>query len=286
MDRFQEAQTQQSQHEALRNWIKSEADNRACIYKSFLERCVNATPEEQIGLQQKVEFLEGTIRQLNIAAKALDYTEHRSDSVVNPEEANKLTPHWIDKFNELARARNEPWRAELLSRALAQETAFPGSVNISTLWLIGSMDESLFTCFSELLDICTWDDGDGIPFVPDSMSVHLRQPLDHDKKRTVGGLTFSLTEISVISAINASRSYDADEKAVVHYGQRSYEIEFKREVRIPGIIFTSLGKSLARFYTPIPCELGEAIFDEWINSIAPFEADVRPVKMPSEPIKL
>jgi Protein of unknown function (DUF2806) len=59
-----------------------------------------------------------------------------------------ISDHWIDKFNQLARSKNEEWRQDLLSRALAAEAANPGSISPRALWLIGTLEEDKFQAFS------------------------------------------------------------------------------------------------------------------------------------------
>ena len=146
----------QAENEALKFLIKTETESRAAVHKTLLERCIDASPEEQINLQQKIEFVEGTIRQLNVAAKSLTYSK-QAEQPSKPEEPKKpIEESWVDRFNHLARMRNEPWRSELLARAFAREAAAPGAVSSRVLWLIGNVEEQVFSAFMEILDLCSY----------------------------------------------------------------------------------------------------------------------------------
>ena len=71
--------------------------------------------------------------EVKIRIKALAFAQ---DSKVPPEqnpseEALQASEHWIDRFRDLSRQYNEPWREDLLARALQRESYSPGSVDAS-----------------------------------------------------------------------------------------------------------------------------------------------------------
>ncbi len=143
--------------EALKELLKGEVETRTVSPDPAEERYIAAPPEERVRIEQDIEHVDGITRQLNIASKSLSYgTEETVPPPPPTEKPKPIEDHWLDRFNELARKRNEEWRNELLARALAKETASPGTVSPRALWLIGNMEHSLFTALSELLDLCVW----------------------------------------------------------------------------------------------------------------------------------
>jgi len=88
--------------------------------------------EERIRLRRDIEETECEIRRLDIVSNALDFLpdqqidEKSSDLEFLADQ--QITPHWMDKFNEYARANNEDWRKNLLTRALAMEAENPGFI--------------------------------------------------------------------------------------------------------------------------------------------------------------
>src|SRR5258708_31123654 len=60
---------------------------------------------------------------------------------------------------ELACARNERWRADLLSRALMLQMQDAESISLASLFQIGLLSERAFHAFSHLLDTMALVDG-------------------------------------------------------------------------------------------------------------------------------
>jgi len=131
--------------EVLRDLLKSEIETRSAIRRTLLEKFIAAPDEERVRIERDLEYVDGVTRQLNVVAKSLSYgSTGESPPEKTREKPKQVEDHWIDRFNELARKRNEEWRSELLARALAEEAANPGSVSPRALWLIGSMGAPTF----------------------------------------------------------------------------------------------------------------------------------------------
>lgn len=73
--------------------------------------------------------------------------EHREDA------------SWWDMFESLARRRNEPWRQELLARALVEYDRVPGSIGLKAIWEIGMMESDDFGCLAAFCDSALHIDG-------------------------------------------------------------------------------------------------------------------------------
>jgi len=189
--------------EVLRDLLKSEIETRSAIRRTLLEKFIAAPDEERVRIERDLEYVDGVTRQLNVVAKSLSYgSTGESPPEKTPEKPKQVEDHWIDRFNELARKRNEEWRSELLARALAEEAANPGSVSPRALWLIGSMERQLFRALSHLLDLCVWSYPKDSPFLPHSSIQAFERKVDgtdEDTGLTVGHLLFRLGDIGVIA---------------------------------------------------------------------------------------
>ena len=93
------------------------------IRKKLFEKYFEAEPEDRLRYRRNIEEAEKEIRKLNIYNRAIEYITHETQAEEQQSSGDKeetennkppMSPHWMDKFNEFARARNEPWRSELL----------------------------------------------------------------------------------------------------------------------------------------------------------------------------
>jgi len=270
--------------DALRDLLKGEVETRTAIRRSLLERYITAPPEERIRIEQDIDYVDGVTRQLNIAAKSLNYGNEEPTPQPPPEEPKAIEDHWLDRFNELARKRNEDWRNELLARALAAETATPGAVSPRALWLIGNLEHSLFIALSDLLDLCVWLWPQGGPFLPhSSVQAFERKPAraGADPRITVGHLVFQLADIGVLAEhLTTSKQFPAGVTVGVRYDQTAYLITTKQMLSISGILLTPLGESIAKFFEPHWNQTGASVLADWIASLTPEQANVQQIRLP------
>ncbi len=147
--------------EACKELMMQEISTYGDIKKKLLEKYVEAGPEDRLRYKRDIEEAEKEVRKLNIYNRAIEYLPHETQAEEQESSGDQerkdnnkppISPHWMDKFNEFARARNEPWRSELLSKALAREAKQPGCIGPRALWLIGTIDEYLFHAYASLLD--------------------------------------------------------------------------------------------------------------------------------------
>lgn len=127
------------------------------IRRDLSDRYYQAPPEERLRLKRDLDEAERELRKLQTYSIAL---EHLSSAQEDPEEEGEqaehethISSHWMDKFNECAKANNEQWRQALLARALALEASNPGVVGARAVWLIGTIEEQPFHAYAALLDI-------------------------------------------------------------------------------------------------------------------------------------
>ena len=175
----------------------------------------------------------------------------------------------MDKFSELARAHNEPWREDLLARALAAESAFPGTVSPRALWLLGTLEERVFNAFATLLDLASSLAG-GL-MIPHHQSFANRSipNCSLGENVSIGNLIYQLDEVGLFAdALTTSRTARKDSAFMAGYGSTSFVVRcIGEDLAISGVIPTGLGASLASFYQPKHNPLGKEIFDAWITSL-------------------
>jgi hypothetical protein len=183
----------------------------------------------------------------------------------------EATQHWIDKFSELARAHNEPWREDLLARALAKESSTPGTVPVRALWLLGTLEEKQFIAFATILDLCSVCE-DGL-VIPSHLSFSTRPilgcALEPKDKISIGHLIYRLQDIGLLADTNNSfMEPSKKDQMIAEYGTIKISIDVsKGNFQIRGVMLTSLGESIASFCERKFNPLGKEIFDAWLNSL-------------------
>lgn len=182
----------------------------------------------------------------------------------------------MDKFNEYARANNEEWRKDLLSKALAMEAENPGFIGPRALWTIGTIDEYLFHAFASLLDISSnIGEKDIIP--TSAVMLYQKEPIPNcklGKDKATANLVFLLSDSGLIGDPITSELYvESDKEIVATYGDNTSILNTKKELVIRGVIPTVLGITISKLYTSKPNELGLKIFNTWLESIDETVAD-------------
>lgn len=269
--------------DALRELLKSEVETRSKIRQKLLDRYVDAPLEDRPRIEQDIQYLDGVTRSLRIASKSLNYSSPEGVTESPKSEPTPIEGHWLDRFNDLARQQNEEWREELLARALGRETAAPGSVSPRALWLIGSVERSIFEAFSKLLDMCIWTYPNSTPFLPNSGSHSSARKVHGEERLTIGHLLFRLGDIGLVADhLTSSRSLDPEFMSVVYYDEDARIIKPKQQIKIQGVLLTPLGDSIASFYKPEWNSTGKQIFEEWLATLTPDKAELQIAKISDE----
>lgn len=261
--------------EAIKELMIGEARTIAEVRKKLIDRYFDAAPEDRLRLRQDIEVAERDLRQLGVYQKAIEHVPENAASSPQPSTAENLEPSddfkaWLDTFNDYARKQNEPWRAELLARALALESSSPGALGQRALWFIGTIDEKSFHAFAALLDIAPNIGGSYVipnfqPFVERPIPTCVLGPNTH-----LGNILFLLGDLGLIGDILTSQKiFVGNNLVIAAYGPHMAVTRTKEEMRLRGIVLTSLGDILARLYEPKSNNLGVEIYTAWL-------ADVRP----------
>ena len=264
--------------EAAKELVHREIDIYSKVKEQLLERYISADEIERIRIKRDLEDITSNVRHLNIVDVAMNYlpaSQNSEDQVSDNQEIPSLeqktiSPHWLDKFNELSRSRNEDWRADLLSRALATESSSPGTVSPRVLWLLGILEEPLFKAFATILDLCTFIGNERM--IPLLGETFMQKPIPNCElgdQVTIGTLVYILGDIGFLSEqLTTQLSFTQGSEFSVIYDSHHYHIKCSSSpIYVQGIIPTTLGSSIASFYQPNFNSLGEEIFQAWINSL-------------------
>ena len=242
------------------------AEVRAELWKSF----VGADPAKRLHIRRQLEEVDEDMRHLSISAKALDYIPPKSDAKKVPTEP--IPEPWMDRFLQLSRRANEPWRRELLSRALAHQ-AMGKEVSPRLLWTIGTLDSEVFEAVSYILDcscifsVEPWTETPMIPAFAEALMSDKTPDYPYDppdRHRTFGSLIFKLQESGLVGEIFANSIDLHATTFTIRYGSEAYrvtKIDGKTPISLPGLMVTDLGRGLAQFHTHTERKPGRKYFE-------------------------
>jgi hypothetical protein len=254
--------------DAMKELMIGEARTNTEIRKKLIEKYIDAAPEDRLRLRQDIEMVEKDLRQLGVYQKAIEYLPdgQTSSTIEDLGQSDKFIA-WIDRFNEYARKQNEPWRVDLLARALALEASSTSVVGQRALWFIGTVDEIAFHSFAAVLDIAPKIDGDHT--IPERHYIDSAIPtcfLGADY--TLGGVLYLLDDLGLIGDMASTiRTYESGESIEGSYAAHRFTAVVKQRLYIQGVILTSLGNTIAKLYEPKVNDLGLKIYTSWLNQI-------------------
>lgn len=236
---------------------------------------------ERVRIKRDLREIEQSFRALKIGQKALSHlcgspkgNEALEESVGNPE----ISDSWLDRFYELAKLNNEPWREELLAKALAKEAGYPGSVSPRALWLLGTLEEDMFRAFSAMLDASIFINSD--PMIPNGkmLSNEFREPsyslLGHLK---IGHLVCMLGDTGLVSdTYNVQKEIKKGCVLFARYGDEEFLVKcVNSDLKIKGVIYTGLGNLIASFCDVKPNKIGEDVLHGWLDSLSKDDFEIK-----------
>jgi hypothetical protein len=268
--------------EAGEDFLKQELANYAEASKELLSEYGEATPKKKLQIQKDLEYFDQRVRQINIGVLAIGYAQTNADDpgTAKSTAQEEISPHWMDKFNELARVRNEDWRENLLARALAAESVSPGSVSPRTLWFLGTLEESMFRAFATLLDLCTAFDKTLVIPSPDPFRDRPIPGSSDSQEATIGKLLFLLSETGVLANTVTTRLTVYKGTRVARYGSECYLIESpETDLEVQGVLLSGLGQSVASFCERKFNPLGKEIVETWLKSLGRTKHTITPAEL-------
>jgi Protein of unknown function (DUF2806) len=246
--------------EAIKELIHQEISIYSKNKEKLLQQFIDSDELERTRIKRDLEYITSNLRHLGIVDGAMNHL-FISQELVDQVSENQDTPrlaqeeissHWLDKFNELSKVRNEDWRAELLSRALAAESSRPGTVSPRALWLLGTLEEPLFKAFATILDLCSSINGELIiPFVPGRNEAFTEQSVPNCElgDKLIGNLVYMLDDAGVLAGASTTENLLQGSHFLAAYNSHHYYIECTScPLVITGTILTHLGSAIASLY--------------------------------------
>lgn len=277
---YAQHQMRLAQVDACKELMLAEVRTLTDVRRKLIEKYYDTPEDERFGIKRDVVDLDREIRRLGVYQRAIEYLPTKSEDQITHSQSEKpqgeISPSWQDRFDELARLQNEAWRQDLLSRAMAREAQYPGSISPRALWFIGTVDDHIFHAFASLIDICSVVLGRYM--VPNHTGYYERVIPNcalGDSYR-LGNLTFLLSDLGLMGdLLTSSRQISENGVFQVGYGNKYYILKTKRQLSVSGICLTPLGDSIATLYEPKENALGIEVFDAWVKSIGPDVAEVQ-----------
>lgn len=198
----------------------------------------------------------------------------------------EVSQHWFDKFSELTRVHNEPWREDLLARALAAEACRPGTVSPHVLWVLGTMEKEVFDTFSVFLDICCLVDNQIRITTLTSLTSKRVKDTVLDKNWAVSQITYRLTNTGLIGDRHSYLGIPKGHSMIFSQGKYTFRVTAKATVRINSTSLTNLGKCIASFYTRKPSGFGEEMLLGWIQRMKSETVDIEEIKQEDNPLSI
>ncbi len=271
---FERHQLRKINVESTQIFLTEEARSIATARDTLRKKYSDATPEERIRIRRDIEDAEKDLRQLKTTIQAITYLPQFAvqpsnecvDTLEQEHLESRISDHWMDKFNQLARSKNEEWRQDLLSRALAAEATKPGSVCPRALWLIGTLEEDKFQAFAAILDISSVIDD--VYIIPNTNLFSLDIPsCQLGQNVQFGALTYYLNDTGLIADYPSSLMIKKDQKFRIDDNKSCYTINCKDNLSIAGLVPSTIGSSIAVFYERNMNPFGQKILNDWLASL-------------------
>lgn len=239
--------------------------------ETLVKKYIDSDDMERIRIARDIQEIDERVRSLKINVQALEYLPDDSqDQSDSGDDVPEIQLSWLDRFHEFTKLNNEPWREDLLARALAREASMPGTVSPRALWIIGTLEEELFNIFAALLDISPMIGR--TPVIPNTEMPAINIVIPKCRlgnNLRVGDLLFRLSETGLISDIQAStKIFRKGKTCRAEYGEARNLVRcVGSDLVIFGVIYTNTGDVIASFYDRQPNDVGSDIYQKWLNSL-------------------
>lgn len=226
------------------------------LKSKLVEKLIGANEIEAAQIRLVLNQIDANIRTIGILNQANNEVKAITSKASEPKDNadQDINSYWLDRFFDLTKLKNEPWRANLLSKALALETTNPGQIALETLWKIGTLSENSFHTLAHVLDVSVLISDVPIIINPSNKFYGTKiQGSMIGKDATYGVAVLLLGEAGLVHlpmslGTGASRNYPGAGKISVSYGSKKDSFTVTKEFSLRGIIFTELGLSLAKLY--------------------------------------
>jgi hypothetical protein len=246
------------------------------LKEDLLKRFEQSDLIGRLQIRKDLENVEEELARIRVGEKAIGYFLSRPLLQLPASDAMPPDPetvmHWLDQFDRLVRKRNEPWREELLARALVQENHRPGSVPARVLWLIGTIEQQTLAAFTSVLNLMfRFGNFHGISdrvlgpskkylIVPGAGSLHG----DGNFLR----LAYFLSDSGLLAEGNTRLVLNLKSWMRVGYASNTHYVEtLDEKLEIEGTFLSMFGESFARLVDTTPNETGEKLYQKWLRHV-------------------
>lgn len=238
-------------------------------FQTALEAANQAETISEIALRQIVlEQTRAGARLLAVVRQALKYlpsdnAEEIVDEVPEVEDAS-----WWDTFQGFARRANEPWRVNLLARALAENALYPGAIRLKALWEIGMLERD---DYGSLAIFCNASLGiDGLPVMllePEEQNRFICSLEGDIREANLAHIVADLTEAGLIR--KSLTQIDATEPVHLEHASGPHLMEYRAPnaqngdsmfIQIAAYSPVDRALDICRLYQTIPDKASDANF--------------------------
>jgi hypothetical protein len=257
--------------DGLQLLFEGEAKTLVEAQKELYSLWTKADAIGRVDLNFKLERVSGELRRLERQTKGFAYLKSLPPPELNNDTDNSDSQAWFNRFDEMARRENEPWRNEIIERAFAHELAKPGSIGIDGILSVGIISKSAFESFGYMLDLfcCLGENQIGIPLLSrrDFYTQHLC--IEDGSKKRLGELLLDASANLLVPDGNGGMNLGTQGPVVAQYGGKKVRLSFHTELIESAIIPTPLGLKLSILHHRTFRQLGSETFDKWLEEIKP-----------------
>lgn len=164
---------------------------------------------------------------------------------------------WWDTMEALARRRNEPWRVDLMAKAILENDREPGCISLKSIWEIGMMEADDFGCLAAFCDSALYIDGKAMVLIDPEMQAKFEFD-DWDQVRSLN-LAHAISRlVDAGLVVRSSIQFDISDRVELGYQDgptymsRSPQTgdEAVLEIRMDGFGASDVAMDICRLYEP------------------------------------
>ncbi len=244
-------------------------------YKKLIGRSTQTrgnSPVKSAFINLSLEQLQHDIQLLTTINKALAMLPDVESTPHDDQEKNSSSPDqnlWWDNFESMARRRNEPWRTELLARALVEVDSDPEAISLKALWEIGMLDYNDFRMLAVFCDSALLVDGKPLVLIDPEDQVNFEFDIEDGTIRmNLAYIVADLIDSRLIQ--KAETQFDTSEPVELKHASGSHLFTHKppnskpgdnSAIQIAAYGPTDYGLDICRLYTPISNPASDASFE-------------------------
>lgn len=178
---------------------------------------------------------------------------------------------WWDMFESLARRRNEPWRQELLARALVEYDRVPGSIGLKAIWEIGMMENDDFGCLAAFCDSALHIDGKPVVLLePEQQAKYRFEDADAVREINLAHAISALIDAGLVS--QAATQFSTKELVRLEHLKGptwflhqhvDQSADANHDIQINGFFVNDVALDICKLYEPKLNIASDASFEEF-----------------------